>query len=121
MVRTFRELVAIDSPSGDEAAIGYELERRFEALGCAVRRDSIGNLVAVLPGRGEGTILLLSTISATTTGRRFPDDGAALRTALTDGFTTAYLWAGELLLVAALIAAVAVTFSERHHDAKPVA
>jgi tripeptide aminopeptidase len=50
--------VAIDSPSRDEAAIGYELERRFEALGCAVRRDSIGNLVAVLPGRSEGTILL---------------------------------------------------------------
>jgi EmrB/QacA subfamily drug resistance transporter len=66
-------------------------------------------------------IAVLSTISATTAGSRLPDDGATLRTALTDGYTTAYLWAGGLLLVAALIAAVAVTSSERHHDAKPAA
>lgn len=66
-------------------------------------------------------IAVLSTISATTTGSRLPDDAAALRTALTDGYTTAYLWAGGLLFVAALIAAATVTSKERHHDTKPVA
>ena len=33
IVQTFLELVAIDSPSGDEEAIAAELERRFQALG----------------------------------------------------------------------------------------
>ena len=42
-------------------------------------------------------------------------------TALTGGYTTAYLWAAGLLLIAALIAAATVTSRERHHDAKPVA
>jgi len=58
LVTTFLDLVAIDSPSGDEAAIGEELERRFTALGCTVRRDGIGNIVAVLAGRRDGTIVL---------------------------------------------------------------
>src|SRR5690242_402731 len=58
LVRTFLELVAIDSPTGHETEIGLELERRFAALGCEVRRDDIGNLVAVRRGTRPGTILL---------------------------------------------------------------
>ena len=66
-------------------------------------------------------IAVLSTISATTTGSRLPDDGSAPRTVLTDGYTTAYLWAGGLLLLAALMAAITVTSQDRHRDVKPVA
>jgi EmrB/QacA subfamily drug resistance transporter len=66
-------------------------------------------------------IAVLSTISTTATGIGLREGGAALRTALTDGYTTAYLWAGGLLLVAALITAATVTSKERHHDAKPPA
>ena len=64
-------------------------------------------------------LAVLATISTATTGTRLPDDGAALRTALTDGYTTAYAWAAGLLLVAALIAAVAVNSKQRHHDPTP--
>jgi tripeptide aminopeptidase len=58
LVRTFLELVAIDSPTGHEEAIGRELEARFGALGCKVTMDEIGNLVAVLPGTRDGTVLI---------------------------------------------------------------
>lgn len=60
-------------------------------------------------------IAVLSTISASTTGDRIT------KTALTDGYTTGYLWAAGLLLLAALIVAVTVTSKQRHHDATPVA
>ncbi len=58
LVTTFLELVAIDSPTGHEEAIGRHLKSRFEDLGCAVTQDDIGNLIAVLPGSREGTVLL---------------------------------------------------------------
>lgn len=58
LLATFLDLVAVDSPTGHEHDIGEVLEARFRDLGCAVSRDAIGNLVAVLPGRSSGTILL---------------------------------------------------------------
>jgi tripeptide aminopeptidase len=58
LLRTFLELVAIDSPTGHEERIGKELVSRFAELGCEVRQDEMGNVVAVLPGRRDGTILL---------------------------------------------------------------
>ncbi len=58
LVRTFLELVAIDSPTGHEEGIGQELEARFGALGCTVSMDQIGNLVAVLPGTRDGTLMI---------------------------------------------------------------
>ena len=57
LLRTFLDLVAVDSPSGHEQAIGDVLEARFGELGCETSRDDIGNLVAVFPGRRTGTIL----------------------------------------------------------------
>ena len=66
-------------------------------------------------------IAVLSTISTATTGARLTEETAAMRAALTDGYTTAYLWAGGLLLLAALITIVVVTSSERHRDTTPVA
>ena len=58
LLQTFLDLVAVDSPSGHERAIGEVLEARFGELGCETSRDDIGNLVAVFPGRRAGTILL---------------------------------------------------------------
>ena len=46
LLRTFLELVAIDSPTGHEEEIGNVLEARFRELGCAVTRDPIGNVIA---------------------------------------------------------------------------
>ena len=59
LLRTFLDLVAIDSPTGHEEEIGDVLEARFGALGCTVSRDAIGNLVAVRPG--TRTTILVST------------------------------------------------------------
>lgn len=58
LLATFLELVAIDSPTGHEEAIGRELISRFEALGCSVSQDQVGNVVAVLPGTRSDTILV---------------------------------------------------------------
>ena len=49
LLKNFLALVAIDSPTGHEEAIGKELEGRFRALGCTVRRDETGNLIATYP------------------------------------------------------------------------
>jgi tripeptide aminopeptidase len=58
LLKTFLGLVAIDSPTGHEEAIGLELERRFSAAGCRVRRDDAGNLIATYPGGRDDTLLL---------------------------------------------------------------
>jgi tripeptide aminopeptidase len=58
LVKTFLELVAVDSPTGHEDEIGRELTTRFTYLGCAVTQDEIGNLVAVYPGSRPDAVLL---------------------------------------------------------------
>jgi len=58
VLKTFLDLVAIDSPSGHEQAIGRELEQRFSSLGCQVTRDNTGNLIATYPGDRDDTLLL---------------------------------------------------------------
>jgi len=40
LVQTFLDLVAIDSPSGQEQAVGAELARRLAALGGEIERDA---------------------------------------------------------------------------------
>jgi tripeptide aminopeptidase len=57
LVATFLELVAIDSPSGEEAAIAAHISGRLESLGADVRRDAYGNLIAVLGSGGEPFLL----------------------------------------------------------------
>lgn len=59
LLNTFLELVAIDSPSGQEAAIGAELAQRFAALGGQTTRDEHGNLIVRWPA-GAGEWLMLS-------------------------------------------------------------
>ena len=57
LVKTFCELVSIDSPSGEEDEIAVDLTRRLEALGLTVQADDFGNLVA---NEGRESSLLLS-------------------------------------------------------------
>ena len=57
IVQTFLELVAIDSPSGDEDAIAAELERRLKALGIEASQDSAGNVLARRDGVGDAILL----------------------------------------------------------------
>lgn len=60
LVDTFLELVTIDSPSGQEAAISAHLARRLAALGGEVVADEHGNLVARWPndGQADGWLML---------------------------------------------------------------
>jgi tripeptide aminopeptidase len=46
LVQTFLDLVAIDSPSGHEKAIGKALQRQLDALGGEVELDEHGNVIA---------------------------------------------------------------------------
>lgn len=57
LVATFLELVAVDSPSGDEEAIATELERRFNALGVEASQDAHGNVLGRRDGEGEAILL----------------------------------------------------------------
>src|SRR5215212_354416 len=57
LLRTFFDLVAIDSPSGEEEAAAVEIGRRLTALGATVQRDTHGNLVARLDGGGAPFLL----------------------------------------------------------------
>ena len=69
LLKTFLEMVGIDSPTGHESEIGDWLEARFAGLGCTTRRDDIGNLVAVLPGTRPGTILISTHMDTAGTDR----------------------------------------------------
>jgi tripeptide aminopeptidase len=57
IVQTFLDLIAIDSPSGDEEAIAAELELRLRALGVEVAQDAHGNVLGRLEGAGEAVLL----------------------------------------------------------------
>lgn len=59
LVNTFLELVRIDSPSGQEAAIGLVLHARLSELGLTARIDEHGNVIGHLEGT-NGDWLLLS-------------------------------------------------------------
>lgn len=60
LVKTFLELVAIDSPSGEEAAISKDLARRFSELGGEVETDEQHNLIARFAGTNGADWLMLS-------------------------------------------------------------
>ncbi|WP_322795933.1 M20/M25/M40 family metallo-hydrolase [Tepidiforma sp.] len=57
IVQTFLDLVAIDSPSGEEDRIAAELEHRLRALGLQAAQDAAGNVLARLEGTGEPVLL----------------------------------------------------------------
>jgi tripeptide aminopeptidase len=87
LLRTFLDLVAIDSPTGHEQEIGRALDVRFRELGCTTTMDGIGNLLAVYPGTREGTILVSTHMDTAGTDRGITpiigDDGVIR----TDGST----------------------------------
>ncbi|MEP6870850.1 MAG: M20/M25/M40 family metallo-hydrolase [Anaerolineaceae bacterium] len=57
IVKTFLELVAIDSPSGDEDEIAAEIEGRLRALGLNAFQDAHGNVLGRREGTGEAILL----------------------------------------------------------------
>ncbi len=57
LVKTFCDLVRIDSPSGEEEAAAIDLMERLRALGLSPDRDDYGNIIA---GEGGPNPLLLS-------------------------------------------------------------
>jgi tripeptide aminopeptidase len=57
VLRTLLDLIAIDSPSGQEDAVAAEIERRLRALGASTRQDAWGNVIGNLPGEGEPLLL----------------------------------------------------------------
>lgn len=67
LVKTFTDLVQIDSPSGEEEAMAQELTRRLEALGFSVKRDDYGNIVA--DDGGADPILLSAHMDTVEPGR----------------------------------------------------
>ena len=86
IVKTFLDLVAIDSPSGEEDAIALELEGRLQALGLAASQDAHGNVIGRREGIGE-PILLSAHMDTVEPGRGIRpvfDGGDVIRT---DGTT----------------------------------
>jgi len=69
LLRTFLDLVAVDSPTGHEDEIGRVLDARFRELGCATSMDEVGNIVAVYPGTRVGTILVSTHMDTAGTDR----------------------------------------------------
>ncbi len=54
---TFLELVRIDNPSGQEQAMAAAVRQRLDSLGIDSRQDTMGNIIAFVPGRGEPLLL----------------------------------------------------------------
>ena len=84
LVKTFCDLVSIDSPSGMEEAVTQELEKRFVAPGFQPSRDSHGNLIATEVG--ENPIMLSAHMDTVDPGRGIKPfiDGDTIRS---DGTT----------------------------------
>ncbi|MCY4575294.1 MAG: M20/M25/M40 family metallo-hydrolase [Chloroflexi bacterium] len=67
LVRTFTDLVRIDSPSGEEVAIADALTARLTNLGFTVSRDAYGNVIASEPG--DSPLLLSAHMDTVEPGR----------------------------------------------------
>lgn len=57
LLNSFCDLAKIKSPSGQEEAIAQFVSDKLTTLGLFVQRDSYGNIIAKLTGRGEPLIL----------------------------------------------------------------
>ena len=67
LVKTFCELVRIDSPSGEEEATAIDLLKRLEALGLSAARDDYGNVIA--SDGGSDPLLLSAHMDTVEPGR----------------------------------------------------
>ena len=57
LVKTFLQLVQIDSPTGHEGQIAGVLTGMLREMGLSVRGDTAGNVIATLDGEGEPILL----------------------------------------------------------------
>lgn len=55
--KVFVNLVAIDSPSGEEERIGNYIQELFGKIGISLEKDEAGNLFGYVPGVGEPLLL----------------------------------------------------------------
>ena len=67
LVKTFCDLVQIDSPSDEEEEVAQDLSRRLEALGFEILRDAHGNLIA--REEGDNPLLLSAHMDTVEPGR----------------------------------------------------
>ena len=67
LVKTFCDLVQIDSPSGEEETVAVELKRRLEALGLNIVGDDYGNIIAT--DGGKDPLLLSAHMDTVEPGR----------------------------------------------------
>src|SRR5439155_26538566 len=83
ITREFIDLVRIDSPAGEEAALAVDLAGRLTALGLQVSNDhsgpSTGNLIARWEASGPGEPILLTAHLDTV------DPGRSIKPVLQDG------------------------------------
>ena len=68
LVKTFCDLVQIDSPSGEEAEITAVLTKRLESVGLETELDDYGNLIA-RKGEGDNPLLLSAHMDTVEPGR----------------------------------------------------
>ena len=57
LIKTFLELVKIDSPSGEEKEVAKYVAKRLEQLGAKVEFDNYGNVIGKIKGKGEPLML----------------------------------------------------------------
>lgn len=57
LINTFTQLVKIDSPSGEEEQISDFLAKKLKNLGIKVKKDSYGNLIGKVEGKGKPLML----------------------------------------------------------------
>ena len=69
LIKTFCDLVQIDSPSYEESEITKELINRLEQLDLVTELDSYGNLIAKKEGRGNESIILSAHMDTVEPGR----------------------------------------------------
>jgi tripeptide aminopeptidase len=105
LLETFLDLVRIDNPSGEEAAIAAHVRGLLEAMGLVVEEDSLHNLLARVPGEGEPLLLNahMDSVAPCRGVRPVVDDGSVR----SSGDTV--LGADDLAGVAAILEGVRAT------------
>ena len=73
LIKTFCDIVQIDSPSGEEELMAQEIIARLEKMGFATKRDAYGNVVAS-DGR-PNPILLSAHLDTVEPGRGIKPSG----------------------------------------------
>ncbi len=114
LVNTFLDLVRIDSPSGQEAVIGRDLQVRLTSLGLTTEIDEHGNVIGRLEGDGDQWLLLSAHMD--TVGK---DTGIhpVIRDGIISSDGTTILGGDDKSGVAAILETIAVI--QEHHLPHP--